>query len=472
MRAKFDRERHQAVAATILRIRNCAIMAALLATVGLSSCSKPAPPPPAPEQPVVIEAPAPPPEPKPEGEATPLPPEGEATPLPPTPSEIAAQAAADAAPETKKPYFLENGMPYQDVKAMYGNPGQLVSGATPEEGVVRWQLEGGASVQVRFRGGQVDRFTSYAPANQSVDEATPEQKITRAQYDQITPGMSLYDVVESLDIEGKLMASGADGEKVYRWSDDSGASFGARFEGDKLVRKTALIEPIAPDAKNLQADASPVEGENLADATASEPGEEEFPAQAEAEDLIEGEAESGESEDPRPRLPSERTVYTSRSPVDSADDAPQRGTATGQVSRAEGRVRVIGKSAQAAPGAEAGAEEETYRQRRQRARLPEFRHSLRKGVYEVRVRNESGARVTAGLRQGKNGRDLTVSAGASGSFQVDRGSYEFYYIVADDPYKLEKSGGVSVDGQFQADIEIVVEEDGVTINHLDTPVFY
>lgn len=437
-----------------------------MATACLFACSKPAPPPAPPEAITPPPAVTPPPPPAEPAVAVEPPASEGTTDAAGTPAEASPPAAPPAPAPEPKAFFLENGMTYQAVKSMYGSPGQLVTGSAPEDSVMRWQLDGGASVQIRFRGGLVDRFTTYAPTQQDVDGATPEQQITRAQYDQISPGLTLYEVCESLDIEAKLMATGANGEKVYRWTDPSGASFGARFEGDKLVRKTALIEPLATAALEDGGEESPVLPEE--DEITMLEGEEmeEGAYEAEGEDLPD--------EDPRPRAPAERTVYSSRAPAGESPGTSERGTGTGtgQVSRAEGRVRVIGKSAQAQEDAAAGAGEETYRQRRQRARLPEYRHSLRKGVYEIRVRNESGSKATIGLRQGKNGRDLSVGAGGSGSFHVDRGSYELFYILSGDPYQLERGGGVSVDGQFESDLEIVIEKDGASVNHLDTPVFY
>lgn len=457
------------MSATTYRCHLLALHVASLLT--LFSCSQPAPPPPPPE-PVVVVPPQP--EPLPEPQPAPEPPaaegEGEGGTTAPevsTASAPAEPAPPEPAPEEKKPVYLENGMTYEAVKAMYGSPGQMVSGTTPGEGVSRWQLEGGASVQVRFRNGVVDRFTRYAPEKQAAEDTTPQQQITRAQYDQIAPGMTLYEVCESLDIEAKLMATGADGEKVYRWTDAAGASFGARFEGDKLVRKTALIEPA--QLAQMEDSPGPVQPE-------AELAPEELPTdemtEGEGEGFYEGEGEGAPPEDPRPRLPSERVVYTSRAPAGEISEPTRRDAAAGQVSRAEGRVRVVGRSAKEQRAAAAGGQEETYRERRQRARLPEFRHSLRKGVYEVRVRNESGGKVEVGLRQGKNGRDLSVGNGASASFQVDRGSYDLYYIQSDAPYSLQKGSAVNVDGQFEADLEIVINEEGATVSHLDTPIFY
>lgn len=376
----------------------------------------------------------------------------------PQPAPVAQPApATPAAPAPPKHYFIERGMSHADVAKMYGSNGQTVMGNPPEDGVVRWQLEAGGSVQVRFKDGVVDRFTSYAPEAQPTQDLPVEQRITRAQYDQITPGMSLYDVSEFLDIEGRLMATGAAGEKVYRWSDEAGGSFSARFENDKLIRKAAFAE--APVVVPPETEGEVIEGD-----ASSEYAEEDY----EGEWVEEGEYVEDEYASERPAPPAVRTVYSSRPPA----SAPASGEAPQQVFRAEGRTRVVGKSSANYGVQDAGAAEETYRDRRRRVRLPEYKHSLRRGVYEIRVENNASSRASVGLRQGKNGKDVTVSPGSSGSFQVDRGSYELFYILNDFPYDLERGQGVTVDGQVKADLIINITDDGASVQSLETPIFY
>lgn len=389
-----------------------------------------------------------------------LPPGEQPAPNEPAPSAAAAPESAPA-PETPPPpksYFIEPGMRHEDVVKLYGSAGQVVMGNPPEDGVVRWQLEGGASVQVRFRAGAVERVTNYARQAQPAPDLSGAQRITKAQYEQIAPGMSLYEVTEYLDIEGRLMAKGSSGEKVYRWADEAGGGFSARFVDDKLVRKTAFTE-------------IPVE-----EAPAMEEGESDFP-ETEAEGRVDDVAEAAmegegawEEEtiymDERPAPPATRTVYSSRpAPAPAGDDDAPEAT------RVDSRVRVIGKSS-ANYNVEEAAPEETYRDRRRRARLPEYKHSLRRGVYEIRVTNESSTRANVGVRQGKQGRDQTIAAGRSASFQLDRGSFEFFYILESDPYSLKQGPTINVDGQVQADMEVRIGDDGASVQSLETPIFY
>ncbi|MFM1918916.1 MAG: hypothetical protein RLZZ303_550 [Candidatus Hydrogenedentota bacterium] len=410
-------------------------------------------------------SPVPQPEPAPPSEASPqepplLPPGEQPAPAESLPASAAPPESAPASemPPAPKSYFIEPGMRHEDVVKMYGSAGQVVMGNPPEDGVVRWQLEGGASVQVRFRAGAVERLTNYARQAQPAPDLSGAQRITKAQYEQIAPGMSLYEVTEYLDIEGRLMATGSSGEKVYRWADEAGGGFSARFVDDKLVRKTALTE--------VQVEETPVTEEGESDLTEAEvdDGVDEV-----AEAAMEGEGAWEEETiymDERPAPPATRTVYSSRpAPAPAGDDAAP------EAIRVDSRVRVIGKSS-ADYNVEEAAPEETYRDRRRRARLPEYKHSLRRGVYEIRVKNDSSARANVGVRQGKQGRDQTIAAGRSASFQLDRGSFEFYYILESDPYSLKQGPTINVDGQVQADMEVRVGDDGASVQSLETPIFY
>ncbi len=431
--------------------RQAGVGMAAAAMLMLAHCSNA--PQPAPEAPAPVTEPEPIPEPMPEPEPAPVvaepiaPPPAPATPAPPEPAQ----------PEAPKSYFLEKGMSYEEVSRMYGSPGQVITGTDPKEGVVRWVLEGENRVQVRFRGGVVERFALASTDNATPADA-PTNLITRSQYDQVNPGMTLYEVTEFLDNEAKLMANGEAGEKIYRWTDEGGGGFSARFEGDKLVKKTAFSE-----AKQQPVEEEP-EGEETLTAEVEPPVEEEG-------EWVEGEgyfeAEEGEYVDDRASQPTSRTVYTSRKPEAEADPA----NPGARVHRAEGRVRVSGKPRSEARVGEEQQTEETYRERRQRARLPEYKHSLRRGVYEVKVVNESGSSASIGLRQGKDGRDLKVGAGGSASFQVDRGSYDLFYVLSDDPYALGTGGGVTIDGQVQADLVVRLGADGYTIMQLEVPIY-
>lgn len=389
-----------------------------------------------------------------------LPPGEQPAPSEPAPAAAAPPESAPApeAPPAPKSYFIEPGMLHEDVVKMYGSAGQVVMGNPPEDGVVRWQLEGGASVQVRFRAGAVERVTNYARQAQPAPDLSGAQRITKAQYEQISPGMSLYEVTEYLDIEGRLMATGSSGEKVYRWADEAGGGFSARFVDDKLVRKTAFTEVPLEETPDIP------EGEvSLPELGAEDGGEEADDAAMEGEGAWE---EETIYMDERPAPPASRTVYSSRpAPAPAAEGAAPEAT------RVDSRVRVIGKSS-ANYNVEEAAPEETYRDRRRRARLPEYKHSLRRGVYEIRVTNESSTRTNVGVRQGKQGRDQTIGAGRSASFQLDRGSFEFYYILESDPYTLKQGPVINVDGQVQADMEVRIGDDGASVQSLETPIFY
>jgi len=346
-------------------------------------------------------------------------------------------------------------MSYAEVRALFGEDGAEVTSGGRENGVVRWQRPSGNNVQVRFRDGKVVRAATQTPDSGAL-AAPVATVITQAQYDGVTQGMSLYEVSEFLDVEGRVVTDSGE-KQVYRWQDESGASFSARFEQGKLTRKSNLFVP-----EPAEGEGEP-EGNGETDAMAEE-GAFEFEG-----DAFEGEGESEAAPPERGRLVFNRQgVYEADSPAEARSQAEERAP---QAVRLGSRVVGTGRADDGGNRPARAAAETERREQRRREQLPRYSHSLERGVYEVKIVNESESDVQVGLRQGKRGRDASVSARGDASIFVDRGSYSLYYVLRDAPYELE-SGSVSIDGQEMPDIEIRIRDDGYSVVPLDQPIFY
>jgi len=344
-------------------------------------------------------------------------------------------------------------MTYDAVRALFGEDGAEVTSGGRENGVVRWQRPSGNNVQVRFRDGRVVRAATQTP-DTSTPDAPVATVITQAQYDGVTQGMSLYEVSEYLDVEGRVVTDSGENQ-VYRWQDESGASFSARFEQGKLTRKSNLFIPEPADEEGQ------FEGEGETEVMADADG-----LEGEGE-LFEGEGEATPPE--RGRLVFNRQgVYEANSPAEARTQAEERAP---QSTRLGSRVVGTGRTDFGGNRPARAAAETKRREQRRREQLPKYSHSLERGVYEVKIVNESESDVQVGLRQGKRGRDASVSANGQASIYVDRGSYSLFYILRDAPYDLE-SGSVAIDGQEMPDIEIRISDDGYAVVPLDQPIFY
>ena len=409
--------------------------------------------------------PVPPPEPKPKViKRPPVPPPPPVTPV--AESKSAPKAAAEPEVVTAGTVAIERGMSYAEVREEIGMDGAEVTSDGKKNGVVRWQLTDGSNIQARFTDGLLERFVVNEAAKASTDGEEEPQGValTEAQYDQILEGMSIYQVTEYLDMEGTRI-SGSEDTAIYRWRSDDGASFSARFEHGKLVRKSSLQTPVVV--------AESTEGEREGEGN---PNDDDDGQMAEQDVGVEGEPGDweGEEEEERGRLVfTRRGVFEADSAADAraqADDAD--GAQAPRVSRVGGQVVEANRNENQPPASQRGQVEADRRDRRRRAKLPDYRHSLDRGVYEVRIINETGSSAQVGIRKGDRGRDAQVGAYGQSSLYVNRGTYSFFYINRDQPYDLQKGSSIRLDGQFVADMEVRLNEDGFSVLQLEQPIFY
>jgi len=91
--------------------------------------------------------------------------------------------------------------------------------------------------------------------------------------------------------------------------------------------------------------------------------------------------------------------------------------------------------------------------------LPNFASHLTQGRNRVRIANPNDFTVTAGIRKGKEGRDLGIPANRSGSFSVPDGRYDIYFVYSSDPAALYRGESFTLVGGG-VEIQLVRSPDG------------
>lgn len=423
----------------IRRAAALAILAALALAPAGCGC-RPAPkPPPAPD-PAPVEAPAPIPD--------PAPPKGDAD------GEDAD--GEDAPPEAGSVrHFTEEvlrgvrfGMSPEALSALLGVPGQAVAKEGEAVEVLRYVDDTGVAVMARFEGGRLMRKNLARPETEAAMPAEEAPSLTEERYHEARAGMPLAEVEALFGLPPAMVSAGADGMAIYRWSDAHGASFTARFDHGLLTRKTGFYvarrdadraeDAEAPDdaADWVEAEGG-AEGEGEDPGLAPEPGGIRIAADPDAAPREESDPAWEEEPDLRAPQPVADRVRVARRP-------PVVDPATGEEARP------------VSPN----------RERRTRARLPEFRRSLRAGDYEVRIVNNGSSPIRAGIRSPEGGRDLGVPGGQARSVRVGRGTYTVYFIHDDDPQTLHQGRAVTIDGAYTTDLEIRVMAESYAVDHL------
>lgn len=381
----------------------------------------------------------------------PVPPPAEAVPATPAPEESAPEASekskAEDEKKAEKPGLtsarlkdLKEGLTYEEVVAQIGAPGFTISGSGSETVLYQWSSE-----DTRF----LARFEQGKLTGKSVDRAVPDAgdtnlkpELTKEQYDGVTVGMPIEEVLALLDVEAKVVTDGGRDYAIYKWTDKLGSNFTARFEDGKLVRKTGFY--VAPLDKSKETPESEPPSED------EEPGTDEFPDDSREE----APAEEGE-----PALPVEEPAPPApEAPVAAEPAAPEPEPSAPEVQQPvaparDPRVRVTG-STRRAREAETEVSPVAGRSYKPKAKLPKFTYSLRRGVYEVRIHNTSNSTAKVGVRKGNRGKDAAIPPGQTKSFYVDQGSYETYYVIKDDPYTLQRGPGIIIDGLYLSNLEL------------------
>ena len=294
-----------------------------------------------------------------------------------------------------------------------GRPGFVLSKTGEETVVYRWRDPDSATLLARFEDGKLTRKSVIA----ALDAKSPEEKtLSEADYQAVTPGMTLDEVLVLIGMEPKSQNEGRDGASMLRWADSNGSSFIARFQDGKLVRKTGF------HVSRKQED------------------------QSEAPEVPAAPPEAIEE----PPVEVASATEVSEAPTEPEADTPAPGK----------RPRVRSTSTASRDGERKGS----YNPK---AKLPDFAHSLRQGSFEIRVTNPTDSEVKAGLRLNDRGTDLTVPPGASRSMKVDRGAYKFYFVSESDPYTLNGGGSVDLNGMFATDLEISIIDEDYEVRALD-----
>jgi hypothetical protein len=340
-------------------------------------------------------------------------------------------------------------MSFEEVIKLVGPPNMSISRTGAKNEMYRWTNEAGDSYMARFENGKLVHKTKLNVE----EEAAPKgegKRITMKQYNQIEKGMSEDRISKILGIKAELVASNNYNLHFYKWTDSTGTNFTGKFLNNRLDSITGLLGPASAADNNAPPDRQQQSSlESLEEPPQSQPLRgslspeeiEEFIAARRPAALDTSAPAPAEEENVQPRRQVQR--ITSIAPEQRA---PQ--------------VAVVGS--QRAPDDDPYAD----RSYKPRAKLPDFRHSLRRGVYEIRVVNESDSSAKVGLRAGKRGEDLTVPAGGDASFKVDRGRYAFHYLYKDDPYTLYSGDPIAIDGQNVADIEVLIQDGTYTVNTL------
>jgi len=335
---------------------------------------------------------------------------------------------------------VQEGMSLDQVAKIVGQPGITVSGNIANSVVHRWDAEGG-SFLAKFTNGKLTRKMLVGGAESS-EPPGEDTALSREQYNAIHEGMSLGEVLALLEVEAQAVSDSESGVAIYRWSDSKGSNFTARFEKGRLVRKTGFhVVPMEKSADAVRRD------------TVAGPGEEE---EALEREVFERQA-MAPSEARGRRAASEDGEYPSGQDAGgAAEEEPRVKTLT---PAPLSRVTVAG-SARRAREAETDPSPHAGRSYKPKAKLPDYTYSLRRGVYEIRINNPADAPVTAGVRAGKRGRDVSIGPGGHDSVYVDRGNYQLYFIYKDDPYTVHQGQTVRIDGTPLGDVEIYLFSEG------------
>lgn len=252
--------------------------------------------------------------------------------------------------------------------------------------------------------------------------------------------MSLAEAQALVSIEPIRVGGDEKGTEIYRWTDELGASFTARFDAGVLTTKSNLCATHAQDASSpapspeLDLDSMPV--------AQIAPG-----VYIPLERAVTSATEQplGASE-----LPEAPTPQSNQPAAPSADAAP------------DGPVIAIAGAARRSRN-----DRETASSYNPKASLPDFSRSLEVGSFEIRFLNPSDSPMRAGLRQDKLGKDVTVPPKGQASIKVDRGVYQLFFLRESDPDTLFEAPIITIDGFQATDVEVHLDPENVEVRLID-----
>ncbi|HPO29997.1 MAG TPA: hypothetical protein PKX28_02065 [Candidatus Hydrogenedentes bacterium] len=339
---------------------------------------------------------------------------------------------------------ISEGMTYDEIRAILGEPGVRVAGTGESGEIYRWSA-GGLRFTARVENGRLVR-------KQILEDGRPvrgpnrheEKSLDQALYDAIREGMTYEQVLAVLGMEPQPVLKPNADVVVYRWSDPSGASFTARFENGVLVRKNGLyMLPRKPSGEPSAPAAEPAR-ESVEEAPAdTAPSTENIPSPV-----------SPETTRPRPvSEPAEASASDTPSAPGDRVDRPRSDTSPEETN--------LAPASEPEP-----AGKQASRQRVRRASLPRFAHRLRSGSYEIRVNNLSDSDVEAALLSDNGGLRLKLRAGQSQTVRVPEGNYVLYFIYDKEPETLNR-GSVIPLSEWRADVDLFLVGESYDIRALE-----
>lgn len=382
------------------------------------------------------------------------------TPSPPEPEVPVGAPAEEPVPEplarisAEQIASVQAGMSLDDVAEALGGPGQTVATDDVASAILRWTDAEGRSLVAKFENGLLVRKSIYDPEGRVSEPATPdddENKITQSLYDAILPGMTVTEIDALLQLPGKRIAEGHEDVGIYRWVDGTGSNFTAKFEGGKLTQKTGFCVAALGKKEEPPREAAPAAPEDSEQAEQAAAQEE--PAEGEG---YAPEAPYAAEQAPIPAAQAEEHGEWSEFARQAQAQQPQRVRVAGAQRRAR-------EAAQRDPAAPTGS----YRPK---AKLPDYRWSLRRGAYEIRIHNPSDTTVKVGLRAGDGGKNVSIPPRSTESVRVDRANYELYYVFADNPYVLHHGGGIDLDSYWMADVEVTLFNEDFDLRTIGGPL--
>lgn len=330
------------------------------------------------------------------------------------------------------------GMNYNEVVKLIGDPDFLITqSADGQMKLYRWNREDKV-LYGRFEKGVLKRYSGKSAENESENAPAP---LTRELYDQLKEGMELDEVVAILQRTGTQVSSDNKGGNLYLWTDKEGSSFSARFEDNKLVRKSGFYIRPVPVEKSQVTDEEEEEG-SLEENTVNE--KEESPPEGNNNVPI---PDSEQEQSPMEEGQVYQEPYRS---VPQSDVKPLTPT------RIENR-RII-YAGNPKKFSEDNSTPTVIKQSslKRKVKLPDYTYQIRDGSYEIKIYNPLDTSVKVGLRSGKRGKNVSIPAGGVKSIKVPRGDYQFVYIRDDEPTELQQGGNVTIDGLFVGDIEVML----------------
>ncbi len=326
------------------------------------------------------------------------------------------------------------GMSFEEVVRLLGKPDSLITQSPDKQmKLYRWNRTDRV-LYGRFENGILKRYSGKL-----AEEGSPTP-LTRELYDQLKEGMELDEVVAILQRPGTQVSSDKQGGVLYLWTDRGGSSFSARFENNKLVRKSGFYIKPAPIKEEIKGETETIEEE-------ASPSEEELPT--ETEEAVEEDENIYPQNTGQETIPQEENITT-----DSNNYIPQsKNESQSQAIHNNRRIVYAGKRV---PNEEKNTQVMNQTTIKRKVKLPDYTYNLRDGSYEIKIYNPLDTSVKVGLRSGKRGKNISIPAGGVKSVKVPRGEYQFWYIRDDEPSELQQGGNVQIDGLFVGDVEVML----------------